>query len=309
MHLEGVAHATVATHTPGSMDELQKDFTYIDKEYSMAYIGVDFDYFETLGIDLLEGRTFQSKFPADSTNTAIINETVAKQLGLSFPIGKILKGCNTDFVITGVVKDSKMQGFENLTKPTVYTIQNACGKFKSEILLKLKPGQVQQTLAEIEKNWTTINKRDGYQFNYEFVDQKYAQLSREHELLQAAFTGFTILAIVIAVMGLLGMTIHAVSLREKELSIRKIMGASPPQLFILLKRPFITIVFIALCIATPIVWWIMNKWLEVFSYRIQMEWWMFVISGAVVVVIALCTVSTQAIKAAVANPVKSLRAE
>lgn len=306
---DGVTHATVATHTPGSLETLQKNFTFIDQEYSMAHVGVDFDYFETLGIDLLEGRTFQAPFSADPVKTAVINETAARKLGVGSPIGKTIRGCDTEFIIAGVVKDSKMQGFEKLIKPTVYTIENTCGQFKCEILLKIAPGTTRKTLDALEKNWATINKIDGFLFNYEFIDQKYAQLNRQHELLQTAFTGFTMLAIGIAIMGLLSMTIHAVSLREKELSIRKIMGAGPVRLFLLLNRPFIRIVILAVVIASPIAWWVMNQWLQDFAYRIEIQWWMFAVAGLLAIGIALATVSSYAVKAALANPADSLRNE
>lgn len=313
----GIASMTVASHVPGGTMPAAREFQFRDVVRKSDHIGVDFDYFETMGIDVLEGRSFTESFAADSISGAVINEAAAQAFGMQSPIGQTIRGCDIDFEVVGVVKNSKIQGFEQLARPTVYSINNACGQFKTEILVKLKPGASGQTLAALAKDWDSISKdwesavvsSQGKNFRYEFLDQKYAALHAQQEQLESAFSAFTILSVAIAVMGLFSMSAYSISLRQKEISIRKVLGASIGQLFMQLNGTFFRIFLLANLIALPLAYVLMNRWLATFAYRIAMQWWMFAVAGLAAVVIALLTISWQAIHAAVANPVDSLRDE
>ncbi|WP_353125774.1 ABC transporter permease [Parapedobacter pyrenivorans] len=304
-----IVYVTATTSIPGGIGPAEKEFQHVDQVRKADHIAVDFDYVETMGMDMLQGRSFTEVFATDSINGAIVNETLAKAFGMQNPIGQTIRGCDTDFQIVGVVKDSKMQGFEKLTRPTVYSINNTCGQFKTEILIKIKPGRAQQTLAALEKDWKSINRLDGEHFRYEFVDQNYAALYAQQQQLESAFSGFTILSIVIALMGLFSMSAHSIVIRQKEMSIRKVLGASVGQLFIQLNKSFFRIFLVANLIALPIAYLLVDQWLATFAYRISISWWMFALAGMGTLLVALLTVAYQSVRAARANPADSLRDE
>ncbi|WP_188504654.1 ABC transporter permease [Parapedobacter pyrenivorans] len=304
-----IEYVTATTSIPGGIGPAEKEFQHVDQVRKADHIAVDFDYVETMGMDMLQGRSFTEVFATDSINGAIVNETLAKAFGMQNPIGQTIRGCDTDFQIVGVVKDSKMQGFEKLTRPTVYSINNTCGQFKTEILIKIKPGRAQQTLAALEKDWKSINRLDGEHFRYEFVDQNYAALYAQQQQLESAFRGFTILSIVIALMGLFSMSAHSIVIRQKEMSIRKVLGASVGQLFIQLNKSFFRIFLVANLIALPIAYLLVDQWLATFAYRISISWWMFALAGMGTLLVALLTVAYQSVRAARANPADSLRDE
>jgi len=305
----GIVYATVATSTPGGIGPAEKEFQHVDQVRKADHLAVDFDYVETMGMEVLQGRSFTETFAADSANGAVVNETLVKAFGMQNPIGQTIRGCDTDFQIVGVVKDSRMQGFEKLVRPTVYSITNACGQFKTEILVKAKPGTTQQTLAALEKNWKSINRLDGEHFRYEFIEQKYAALYAQQEQLEAAFSAFTVLSIAIAVMGLFSMSAYSISIRQKEISIRKVLGASVSELFMQLNKPFFRVFIWGSLIALPLAYLLIERWLDTFAYRIEVHWWMFALAGILALLIVLFTVTYQSVRAARANPVDSLRDE
>ncbi|MBK1440575.1 ABC transporter permease [Parapedobacter sp. ISTM3] len=303
----GIEYATVATSVPGGIGPAKKEFVYANETHRADHIAVDFDYVETMGMEVLQGRSFTDAFPADSAKGALVNETLVKAFGIQNPIGKTIRGCDTDFQIAGVVKDSKIAGFEQLVAPTVYSIKNPCGQYKTEILVKTRQGTARETLATLGKDWKSINRLDGEYFRYEFVDQKYAALHAQQVQLESAFSAFTVLSIAIAIMGLFSMSAYNVSIRQKEMSIRKVLGASVSQLFIQLNKPFLRILMLANLIALPLAYLLVDRWLSSFAYRITVHWWMFAVAGFFALLIALFTVSYQSARAARANPVDSLK--
>lgn len=307
--IPGIERVTVATNVPGGASPVAQEFQYIDRMFKIDHIGVDFEYFEALDMKLLAGRTFSLAFPADTGNAAVLNETAVKKLGLKDPIGTIISGCNTEFRVIGVVKDSKILGFEELINPTIYSINNSCLIPKVEILTKISPENMQATLSSLANQWKSINKRDGDHFIYEFVNQKYASLYAKQEQLQRAFTAFTILIILVALMGLFNMAAYSISVRQKEVGIRKVLGASSQEILLLLNKPFLRIVCLSILISTPIAWWLSNRWLQDFAYRIDIQWWFFALGAIVSLLVAFITVSIQAIKATYFNPVEVLREE
>lgn len=305
----GIEYATVATSVPGGINPAEREFTYINEVRQVEHVAVDFDYMETMGMEVLQGRSFTEGFSADSLNGAIINETLAKAFDMPSPIGQTIRGCDTDFRVVGVVKDSKMQGFEELVRPTVYSIASTCGLYKTEILIKMKPGMVQQTLAALDTDWKSINRLDGERFRYEFIDQKYAALHAQHGQMQSAFSAFTILSLAIAVMGLFSMSAYSISIRQKEMSIRKVLGASAGEVFVQLNKPFLRVFVLANLVALPLAYLLVDRWLSTFAYRISVQWWMFVLAGIVALSIALLAVTFQSLRAARVNPASSLRDE
>jgi len=311
--IPGIAKVTVATHTPGGLAPKDEEFNYIDKSYALNHLGVDYEYFETLGMQVKDGRIFSEQFPADTTHAIVLNETAAATLGIQAAQGQTIRICAVSHHLIGIVKDSKMQGFEQLVKPTAYTLQSKCSMPdhppKYEILVKLETGKVHSALSALEKQWSTINKKDGKYFIYDFVDQKYAALYAKQSQLQQSFTAFTLLIILVALIGLFSMSAYAISLREKEVGIRKVLGANARQILLLLNKPFIKLVTLAMIIAIPVTWWGTELWLNTFAYRIELSWWIFLLAAVFAWALAFLTVSYQVIKAAIVNPVHALRDE
>jgi putative ABC transport system permease protein len=306
--IPGIMFATVATNVPGGIPPKNQEFRYAGRPYSLGHIAVDYEYFETLDIRLIKGRLFSSRFP-DTLTSAILNESATKSLGLKTRIGSVISGCGEDFKIIGVVKDSKMQGFEYPVQPIIYTIKNPCNVPKVEIMAKISALKTGPVLLNLKKKWATINKHDGQHFIYEFVDEKYAALHLGQQQLEQTFTAFTILIILVALLGLCSISAFAIRQREKEIAIRKVVGAGSSQILLLLNRPFLRIAIIAILFAAPIAYGGSYLWLETFAYRVDLSWWIFAASGVLLLLLAFVTVTFQALRAAVANPIKSLRTE
>ncbi len=307
-----IEYVTATTDAPGNvMPPPAKSFTHIDAMREMDHIGVDLEYFEALTIPVVEGRTFTAEFARDTSHLAVVNESAVKAFGLQQPVGSKIKGCDVEFTIVGVVKDSKIHGFENHVRPTVYSTQNECGpaRYKLAVMVKTHAGTTQRVLEILKQEWANNKSAEAIPFSYEFLDQKYAALHAKQEQLQSALSGFTVLSIAIAVMGLFSMSAYSISIRQKEMSIRKVLGASVGQLFVQLNKPFFWIFLLANLIALPLAYLLVGRWLATFAYRIAMQWWMFALAGIFAMLIALLTVAYQSFRAARTNPVDSLRDE
>lgn len=308
----GVRYATVASNVPGGNAPKSYAFQYQAKETTLDHIAVDLEYFETLDITTLAGRSF-SHISSRDTSQIILNTSAAKAMGIIDPIGQVITQGERPYHIIALVEDSKMGGFEQLVRPTVYTLDPIgtlpTGVFKVEILIKLASDRVQNTLKALQANWATINPKDGQHFNYEFLDQKFAHSFADQEKLKNAFTAFSYLILLVALIGLFAMSAYAIHIRQKEIGIRKVLGADVKQIFLLLNKPFIRLVTMAIAIAAPIAWWASSKWLHTFAYRIELSWWIFLIGAGIALSLAVLTVCYQAIRAALANPVESLRDE
>lgn len=301
----GIEKVTVATNLPGGHAPQEEVWTFRDGKYKMDFIGVDFEYFETLGMTIIEGRMFSSDFPADSLRSIILNETAARAFGIE-TVGERIVGFEQTYEVVGIVKDSKMQGFEELIRPTIYSIHNPTMVPKAQIMAKIKEENLAASLALLSKEWKTINKKDGDHFIYEFLDQKYAFLFSKQNQLKSAFTKYTILIVLIALMGLFSMAAFSIQSRQKEVGIRKILGASAKEILLLLNRPFLKMAVIAIFVATPIAWYMSSLWLQTFAYKIELQVWYFAFGAAISLIIAFITVSVQAIQATYLNPVKAL---
>lgn len=307
-----IQYVAATTDAPGSITPPPlKTFIHGDAAREMQHIGVDGEYFETLGIAVVAGKTFPAISSQDTSNLAVINESALKALGLAQPLGSKISGCDVDFTIVGVVKDSKINGFENLVRPTVYSQQNECGgaRYRHVLMVKTVPGTTQRALEILKEEWGRNASAEGIPFSYEFLDQQYATLHAQQDRLQSALGGFTTLSIVIAMMGLFGMSAYSISIRQKEMSIRKVLGASVGQLFVQLNKSFFRLFLLAGLIAFPLAYLLVNRWLATFAYRIDLQWWMFALAGVCVIVISALTVTYQSLRAAKVNPADILRDE
>lgn len=314
LSIPGVQYVSKTTTVPGdaSVDTSTIPYKYNGKEYRMSTVKVSDDYFKTLNIPLLKGRLFNGSFSDENTRTAVINESAAQKLNLQNPIGAIITFPNCDTVpiqIVGVVKNFNVSGFEHTVKPVVFTVGNKACMFQSGggILVKMNSGNIKQTIASIEKAWKKIDP--DFPIRYSFLDDNFQKLFSTYKQMQIIINFFAFTAIFISVIGLFALTAFLIGRRTKEIGIRKILGANVGDLSVLLGKDFARLVILAVIIATPLGWWAANSWLQSFAYRISINWTTFLSAALIIVVIAIITMSIQTIKAAIANPVKSLRTE
>ncbi len=267
---------------------------------------VDYNFFEMLGLKFIQGRSFSKEFSGDSSQNprcVIVNQTLFKMLGKKAKLNEFIEPLNA--TIIGVVKDYHFESLSKKIEPEEHVLETKYAT--NNFMFKIKGGRMQQSIAGIKKEWKAVT--GNYPFEYTFLDKSIAEMYEPEIRWQNTIQACCFFAIFIACMGLFGLSaINAVN-RMKEIGIRKILGASVKDIVSTLSGNFVIMVSIAIVIATPIAWFIMNKWLEDFAYRITISWWMFAIVGAVALLIALIATGFQAVKAAVANPVKSLRTE
>ncbi|GAA4446997.1 ABC transporter permease [Nibrella saemangeumensis] len=259
----------------------------------------------TAGLQLVSGRDFDlTQYPTDSTGM-LLNESALKTMGFKDPIGQIVKDNGIDWHVIGVVKDFILQSPYYPTKPMV--IAGAKGSFN---VMHIKLNGAYTTADNLRKAETIFKKYNPeYPFEYMFVDEEYAKKFASEQRIATLSGLFAILTIIISCLGLIGLATFTAQQRTKEIGVRKVLGASVLSVVALLSKDFLKLVFIAILIATPIAWYGMDQWLEDFPYRVALEWWMFVLAGVLAIVIALLTISFQSVKAALTNPVKSLRSE
>ncbi len=304
--IPGVKAVTVASNIPGGIVPTSHDYVVQGKAYAMNTIGVGYEYFETLNIAMKNGRFFNSSFPSD-TASAIINETAATAMNLIEPIGVTVNGCGGAYKVIGVIKDVKAYGFEENTKPTIYLMNDHCGLQNTQIMISAESNAIPAMLKTLSNQWSDINKLDGDNFSYHFLDETYGRLFVKQEQLQAVLMYFSALAIFIASMGLFSLAAQAIRLRIKEIAIRKIFGATGKQLTLLLTRPFFYMVLMANVIAWPVSSFIANSWLQTFAYRVHLSFAPFIISMVISIGIMAITVCLQIIKAVKFNPAERLR--
>lgn len=268
---------------------------------------VDFDYIKLFDIKMAAGRAFSREFGTDTTQAMILNETAVKMFGYSSPqeaIGRRFKQWGREGKIVGVIKDFHFRSLQQEIKPLTMRIEpDGCNLVSIKIAANKLPGAI----SAIEKKWKTI--MPNRPFSYLFLDEIFDRQYRAEERFGKLFLNFSILAIFISCLGLLGLAAYSTAQRTKEIGIRKVMGASVSGIVNLLSKEFLKLVLISFVIASPIAWYFMYKWLQGFAYRAPVSWWIFALSGIAALLIALATISFQAIKAAVMNPVKSLRSE
>lgn len=261
---------------------------------------VDENYIPTLSMHLLQGRNFSKDFPTDST-AAILNEQAVKALELKNPIGAQI---NQGQKVIGVISDFNFQSLHEKIAPVVLVYS----KEGYQLAIRIRGRQnVAGFRSFVENDWKKYSADEPIQ--YSFLDEDFAALAVKETILSKAIAFFTVLALIIAVIGLFALSLFTIEQKVKEIAIRKLLGSNIGEIVILLSKRFVTLVLISAIIAFPAAWWGMNKWLQGFAYRINIGLWIFVAAALIAVIIAVLTVSSIAIKAATANPVKSLRTE
>jgi putative ABC transport system permease protein len=314
LQISGVQSGTLSPYLP--VDSWRNDNTLsktpvLDSKsgMNMQTWEVDEDYAKTLGMEIIKGRFFSKEFPTDSF-AVVINESTAAWVGGDDVIGKKIYSTfnspNSETValtIIGVVKNFHFESLKQTIGPLIFQL----GRANAIASFKVSTSNIQQLVKEVEKKWTAM--APGRPFRYRFMDESFNNMySAEQRVGKIAFT-FALLAILIACLGLFGLATFIAEQRTKEIGIRKVLGASVQGLVRLLSVDFLKLVAISFLFAAPAAWYFMNKWLQDFAYRIDITWWVFVVAGMLAIIIALLTVSFQAVKAALANPVKSLRTE
>ncbi|MDE3182366.1 MAG: ABC transporter permease [Bacteroidota bacterium] len=269
---------------------------------------VDYNYLETLGMKMAYGRYFSDKFGTDSS-AIILNQTAARALGWDKDaLNKIVSrkdnsGKLTSYHVIGVVKDFHFKSMHEPIAPLVMVLGNGA----TSMIVKAKTKDVAGLLSAMKKTWASLSPEGP--MNYSFLDERVQQTYAAEQKMGTLLAIFAGLTIFIACLGLFGLVTFSAEQRTKEIGIRKVLGASVTGIVELLSKDFLKLVLVAIVIATPVAWFAMNKWLQDFAYRIYISWWFFVIAGGIAILIALITITFQAIKAALANPVESLRSE
>lgn len=304
--MPGVKSVTVASNIPGGIMPASFDYTILNKAFTLNTISVDYEYFEILNIGVKEGHVFSSSFPVDSSN-AVINESAAKTMALKNPVGITIKGRGGYYKVIGVIKDVKAYGFEENIQPTIYLMNDHSSLSKTQIMISAENKVIPSLLKTLGNQWSSINKLDGDNFNYHFLDELYEKLFIKQEQLQTVLSYFSALAIFIAGLGFFASAAHSIHLRMKEMAIRKVFGARGEQLMLVLSKPFFYLVFIANIIAWPVSLIVANKWLQTFAYRIHLSITPFVIAMVISIVIVFFTVCLQVIRAVRFNPAIKLK--
>jgi len=264
---------------------------------------IDDTYLKTLGMKLLEGRNFSYDMSDDTAGkTVIINQTLAKRLNLKKPVGARITNGST-FTVIGVVEDFNFDSMHDQIAPLAMQF----GLSPSLVSIKVRGGDMKSALQSITATWKQF--APDQPIRYKFLDESYASMYADVQRMGHIFTTFAILAIIIACLGLFALSAFMAEQRSKEIGIRKVLGASVGGITTLLSFDFVKLVALAILIASPIAWWGMSKWLQGFVYHEPLHWWIFVAAGLAAILIALITVSFQSVKAALMNPVKSLKTE
>jgi putative ABC transport system permease protein len=312
--LSGVENATMTGFLPTSGsrndDPFFPDATLDQKRaVSMQVWDVDEQYVPTLGMEMAAGRNFSSQFPTDSTGI-IINEAAAALLGFSEPVGKPLYYLNnitekniTALHIIGVIKNFNFNTLHKQVTPLALLLRENRG----EVAIRVHTKNIPHLISQIEGLYKSMEP--GLAFDYSFMNDDFDELYRAEQRTGNIAITFSALAILIACLGLFGLATYAAEQRTREIGIRKVLGASVSHISTMLSKDFLKLVIIASVISFPLAWWAMYKWLQDFAYRTSLSWWIFLAAGALAIFIAIVTVSFQTIRAAIMNPVKSLRTE
>jgi putative ABC transport system permease protein len=305
--IPGIINATLTSHLPVG-DKWPSEF--ISKESNKggvlgAFWPVDEDYLNTMGMKLKKGRNFSRQFLTDSS-AVIINETAAKILGYGDdPLNKAFYGgSNRKYHVIGVVKDFNFHSLRDNISPLAMVMDN---DWMASLSIKVNTHNLAALMRQIERKWKALAPNQD--FEYSFMDDDFNKTYNTEQRMGNLFVIFTSLAIIIACLGLFGLAAYAAEQRNREIGIRKILGANVSALVAMLSKDFIKLVVISIFIATPAAWWAMHQWLQGFAYRQSIQWWEIAIAAFGAIVIAWLTISFQSVKAALANPVDSLRSE
>jgi putative ABC transport system permease protein len=317
IRIPGVSSVSVGYGFPGDQfgnGDIKTVVNGEERTIFANYLMTDYDYIKTLGFQLISGRDFSKQISTDKDEAYIINETAAKELGFGTPqkaLGqKLLWNTWAKFdsiktgLVIGVVKDFHYKSLYDKIEPAVMQIYPAA---YSKVAVKINTSDAKNIIGGITSIWNQYSP--DYPIEYNFLDENFRQMYVKDDKLKSMLWIFTAITVLISCLGLFGLAAYSAERRKKEIGIRKVLGASAKGLIMLLSKEFIRLSLLAFIIASPIAWYFMNSWLQDFAYRINITWYVFAITGVIAVGISLMTVSFQAIKAAFANPIKSLRTE
>ena len=304
----GIASVSRSAFVPAGETDNHVQGIFKNNEYLRKFFFYDVDeqYLPTLGLELIKGRNFSAELKNES-NKAIINAEAAKILGLGDnPVGKTFKRAadpeNEEFTVIGVIKNFHFKSLHNEIDPLVLAYNPYGG-----LIIKTKNAEVSKILDFAEKKWSKFNSQQA--FTYSFLDESFEETYRNEKRMGIILSAFTMLTIFVACLGLFGLITFATEQRFKEIGIRKVLGANIGEIVGMLAADFIKLIFVAFLIAFPLGYYAMQKWLQDFAYRIDLNIWQFILAAIITLAIALITISFKSIKAALQNPVKSLRTE
>lgn len=311
--LSGVADATLSGDMPTQGGGYNQNAWWrspaMNAQSTMVFTNLYIDdrYIPTLGMQLVKGRNFSPDYPTDSMGV-ILNEAAVALLGWKDPLKERLYQPDDSmrprvFPVIGVVRDFNFSSMHDKIGPVVMTLADN----RRNLAIRLRPGDIHSSVRTIETKWRGFAR--GVPFNYTFMDDDFNKLYHAEAQTGRLFVVFAVFAILIACLGLFGLVTYATEQRTKEIGIRKVLGARVTRIVALLSRDFAKLVLIAALIAFPVAWWAMHQWLQSFTYRTDINWWIFPLAGAAALLIAMATMCFQTIRAALANPVSSLRAE
>lgn len=308
-----IVNATISSSVPGNaggVDGTEIQAKEFDTNSGHASIHtniyhVDDTYLPTLGVKMVKGRNFYPSFPGDSMSV-IVNETLVKDIGWgnTDPIGKtIVRSAKARYRVVGVMHDFHYAS----AKQKIAPLMLLSGHSTNKMMLRIKTTNVNALLGAIKVQYDAFKPEAP--FSYSFLDQQFASMYAAEQQTGKIFTVFSVVALIIASLGLFGLAAYMIRLRVKEIGIRKVLGASVASITTMLSQEFLRLILIASFIAFPVAWYSMNKWLQDFAYRVNIQWWVFVAASVIALLVAAITIGYQSVKAALANPVKSLKTE
>jgi ABC-type antimicrobial peptide transport system permease subunit len=308
-----VENVTASSHPPHSIGSNSGSASWEGKdpelETLISFSGTDYDYVKTLGIEMKSGREFSPEFGTDATKDTIgsflINEQMEKLMGGENIVGKQLRFLGITGPVIGVMRDYHFQSARNIIEPLAIIM--APPSYLNFIIVKIKPGNIKESMKGIEKSWDAV--MPGFPFDYRFVDQDFEQMYKTEERMAILMQYFAIISIIIACVGLFGLAGFTTLRKTKEIGIRKVMGASVLSIIILFSRETIRLMLISALIACPVSWYILHSWLQDFDYKTNLDFWIFAGAGLLALMIALISISYQAIRAASVNPAEILKYE
>jgi putative ABC transport system permease protein len=319
LRLSGVVDATLTNNLPTNPGNYSQNAWYRERNMAsrnmvlLTNLFVDEHYISTLGMHIVSGRNFAPHEYRTDSMGIILNETAAQMLGFKGPLNQKLYNPGTqdstgayklnEYHVIGVVKDFNFTSMHEKVQPMIMNLADNRGSLS----IRFKGGDIPSLVQEVEAGWRRI--ANGAPFSYTFLDNDFNNIYKSEAQTGRLFVAFAVFAILIACLGLFGLVTYAAEQRMKEIGIRKVLGANVGGIVALLSRDFLQLVGIASIIAFPVAWWAMNQWLRSFAYRTGISWWIFAAAAAAAILITLVTVSFQTIRAALANPVKSLRSE
>ncbi len=311
--LSDVRSVGASTYYPGIFNpsdmSIYKEGSNVNNAQVAKINNVDETFIQTLNIKLLAGRLFSKEFPGDTANGIILNEEAITKMGFASPqeaAGKTIYNIRSaPLKIVGVVKNFHFEDLQRPITPYGFGLNNRSDY--QYLIVHANTTDMASLIGNISKTWQKLNPSEPLEYN--FLDEQFQKNYQAQDRLADIVKYFTIIAILISCLGLFGLAAFSAEQRTKEIGIRKVLGASVPNLVLLISKDFIKLVLIAVVLASPVAWYIMNKWLQDFAYRTSIGWTVFALSASIAFLIAFVTVSTQAIRAALSNPVKSLRTE